>query len=931
MPRSRRTAEDSATDSRKLARELFGLFLLFWGLFVLLSLVSHHQTDPSLNHVVSGSVTVHNKAGLFGAFLSGLLADIFGLAAFVWPLFFIAWGAGCITSLITLPWWRWLGFILLATCLLSLGTAWNLGFGDVRGGGMLGRLLHAWGTRLFSPAGASLIWLFVLFISLELSFGIPWLELMRKIWRFLHSATEAYRVSPARLVERLREALPSVPSLKGLPRLPLPHLPLPGPRRSSGEEMPDLIIELKEEDKHDDTPPATDMFGRLPGQTDAPQQTQNGPGFLFREGPVARIEYPEDPSFLLDEDDEPPYVSIKTRAEDPVSLQEEAFPLPAARMPEHPVARQPEPLPEHLPDPLETLEEMDAFSAKKLLEKQDDFSHIPSWGATDSTPQVNAPHTETPRPATPQIREPQAPTPVVAAPVAPPAAPVVAAPPPAASVISTVPAASMTSGTPRKIKPKLPSLDLLSPHAPTPGAPPSHEVLTAKGESLMACLADFNIQCEMIRITPGPVISMFEILPPRGVKVERILGLSNNLAMALKAVAVRIQAPVPGSNTVGVEIPNETRANVNFRELLQDQSFNNADAPLTMAIGQDIGGHPFMADLARMPHLLVGGATGAGKSVFLNSVLLSLLYKCTPDEVRLLLVDPKRIELAVYADLPHLVHPVVTETELAKNALAWAVHEMDNRYLAMKRLGVRNISGFNTKLAEYGDTLPAALEDLHRLPYLVIIVDELADLMMTAGKEIEAHIVRLAQLARAAGIHLIVATQRPSVDVVTGLIKANFPCRISFQVASKHDARTILDAIGAEHLLGRGDMLFKHSGGNLQRMHGAFVSDEEVVAVVDYWKKQMPPNYEVDFTEWGNESDSPVNMPAGSDSNGEDELYGEVVAFVLEKGNVSISLIQRQFRIGFNKAARFVEQMERDGIISPGDRQNKARQVNRGG
>ena len=929
MPRSRRTTEDSATDSRKLARELFGLFLLFWGLFVLLSLVSHHQTDPSLNHVVSGSVTVHNKAGLFGAFLSGLLADIFGLAAFVWPLFFIAWGAGCITSLITLPWWRWLGFILLAICLLSLGTAWNLGFGDVRGGGMLGRLLHAWGTRLFSPAGASLIWLFVLFISLELSFGIPWLELMRKIWRLLHSAAEAYRVSPARLAERLREALPAVPSLKSLPRLPLPHLPLPGPRRSPGEEMPDLIIDLREEDKHDDTPPAADMFGRLPGQADAPQQPVST-GFLFREGPVAERDYPEDPDFLLGEEDEPPYVSTSAQTKEFAHVPEDAFPQAAPRMPERPAERQPDPLDAPLPDPLDTLEEIDAFSVKKLLKKEDDFSHIPSWGAPDTTPHPEAPHVETPRYETPLLKE--APAPVAAAPVA--SLAPVSATAHATPAISATPAAPVTpaaSVTPRKVKPKLPGLDLLAPHKPTPGAPPSREVLASKAERLMACLADFGVKGEMACITPGPVISMFEIRLAPGVKVERILQLSNNLAMALKAVSVRIQAPVPGSDTVGVEIPNETRAIINFRELLQDQSFSRSDAPLTMGIGQDIGGHPFTADLARMPHLLVGGATGAGKSVFLNSVLLSLLYKCTPDEVRLLLVDPKRIELAVYADLPHLVHPVVTETELAKNALAWAVHEMDNRYRAMARLEVRTINSFNAKLAGYGDALPAKFEDLQRFPYLVIIVDELADLMMTAGKEIEAHIVRLAQLARAAGIHLIVATQRPSVDVVTGLIKANFPCRIAFQVASKHDARTILDAVGAEHLLGWGDMLFKPSGGKLQRMHGAFVSDEDVVSVVDYWKKQMPPTYEVDFAEWGNETDTVTSAPAGSDSNGEDELYGEVVAFVLEKGNVSISLIQRQFRIGFNKAARFVEQMERDGIITPGDRQNKARQVNRGG
>ncbi len=872
--------------------------MLFWGLLVLLSLVTYDQADPSLNHVVSSSVAVKNGAGLFGAFLSGLLVDIFGFAAFVWPLFFLAWGAGCVTTLVKLPWWRWLGFLLLATCLLSLGTAWNLGFGDVRGGGMLGRILHGWGTRLFSPAGSSLIWLFVLFISLELSFGIPWLELMRKLTRFVREAAEAYRISPASLRERLHAALPSSTFLRGIRGLP--HLSLPGPRRAPNERLPDLIIDL--DTIMDDAPetgpeaaPTPDMFGRLPGQElpgqDAtPPPSRETPGnFVFREGPIASVEYPEE------------------------SFEEETFNFDVEEPePSAPVENRQAPLADPFPDGVP--EEVDAAAARDLLQAgEDDLTYQPSWAASEPPTPPSAP---TPPPAP----TPPAPAPVAASPQASGVAPAPTA----------APAAVVRPEQPRRARPTLPSLDLLSRHEPVPGAPPSREVLAAKGERLMACLADFGIQGEMAYITPGPVISMFEIRPAPGVKVSRILNLSDDLAMALKAVAVRIQAPVPGSDTVGVEIPNEARAIINFRELLQDPSFSRAEAPLTMAVGQDIGGHPFTADLARMPHLLVGGATGAGKSVFLNSVLLSFLYKCTPEEVRLLLVDPKRIELAVYADLPHLVHPVVTETELAKNALAWAVHEMDQRYDAMARLGVRNISGFNKKLAEYGGSPPPGLDDLRPLPFLVIIIDELSDLMMTAGKEIEAHIVRLAQLARAAGIHLIVATQRPSVDVVTGLIKANFPCRISFQVSSRHDSRTILDAIGAEHLLGRGDMLFKPSGGKLQRMHGAFVSDEEVGAVVEYWKKQMAPNYEIDFAEWGNDSNNPLILPGGAESNGEDALYGEVINFVREQGKVSISLIQRRFRIGFNKAARYVEQMEQDGIIQPGDRQNKARQVNRG-
>jgi S-DNA-T family DNA segregation ATPase FtsK/SpoIIIE len=308
--------------------------------------------------------------------------------------------------------------------------------------------------------------------------------------------------------------------------------------------------------------------------------------------------------------------------------------------------------------------------------------------------------------------------------------------------------------------------------------------------------------------------------------------------------------------------------------------------------------------------------------VGINSIILSLIYKARPHEVKLLLVDPKRVEMAVYADLPHLVHPVVTEMALAKSALEWAVAEMERRYNAIAKASVRNIMDYNVKVAAFGDNPPPGMEDLTFLPYLVIIIDELADLMLVGAKEVETSIVRLAQLARAAGIHLILATQRPSVDVVTGLIKANFPCRIAFQVTSKHDSRTILDTVGAEHLLGKGDMLFKPAGGKFQRMHSPFVSDKSVSAVVDYWRSRQEPDYRIDFTDWSADGGGSFSAGGGSNSGGDislDPLYNEAVEFVRLQGKASISLIQRKFRIGFNKAARFVEQMEQDGIIGPAD------------
>ena len=512
-----------------------------------------------------------------------------------------------------------------------------------------------------------------------------------------------------------------------------------------------------------------------------------------------------------------------------------------------------------------------------------------------------------------------------ASPAAPHAAPAAKEPQPAAPQVQAAEPAKkagalsglLASVKGRKAGIPLPGLDLLSPPE-KPVANSSREDREARGKALIACLKDFDIQGELVHVTPGPVVTMFEVRPAPGIRVSRIANLSDDLALALKAVAVRIQAPIPGTDTVGIEIPNENRETVNFRELAASEAFRKGCGPLTMILGKDIAGKPFMADLTRMPHLLVAGATGAGKSVCLNGILISLLYRTQPKDMQLLLVDPKRIEMAVYADEPHLVHPVVTEMNEAKNALDWAVHEMDRRYEAMARLGVRNVAGFNQKLEAYKNDLPPDFADLEPLPYLVIVIDELADLMMTAAREVETSIVRLAQLARAAGIHMILATQRPSVDVVTGLIKANFPCRISFQVTSKHDSRTILDQVGAEHLLGRGDMLYKPSGGRLQRLHGPFLSDEDVQSVVAHWKRQLSPSYKVDFAQWGLDSVSGGSGGSGGDA-AQDPLYGEVQAFVSEQGRASISLVQRRFKIGFNRAARLVEQLEHDGIIGPAD------------
>ena len=484
---------------------------------------------------------------------------------------------------------------------------------------------------------------------------------------------------------------------------------------------------------------------------------------------------------------------------------------------------------------------------------------------------------------------------------------------------------------------KLPPLELLD--------PPAHEQISIDKETLHANslilqkkLEDFGVEGEVVAVRPGPVITMYEFKPAAGVKVRRIVMLSDDLAMALRAVSVRILAPIPGESVVGIEIPNARRETVYLREVLESESYRAADSKITLALGKDIGGVPFATDLAKMPHLLIAGATGTGKSVSINAMILSLLFKSSPQDVKFIMVDPKMLELTVYEDIPHQLVPVVTDPKKAAAALFWAMDEMDRRYRLMKEKAVRNIDGYNRVIekepwhkkdmiqltdeepmeepAVIGGRLSKDAPLVHgHLPRIVIVIDELADLMMTVGRDIEEYITRLAQKARAAGIHLILATQRPSVDVITGLIKANFPARISFQVTSRIDSRTILDSMGSEKLLGNGDMLFMPPGtARLTRIHGAFVSDDEVRRVMKFIKQQGRPNYRTDILE----AKKDIEAAAAADEE-YDEMYDQAVAIVTETRQASISMIQRRLRVGYNRAARMVEVMERDGVIGPAD------------
>lgn len=487
---------------------------------------------------------------------------------------------------------------------------------------------------------------------------------------------------------------------------------------------------------------------------------------------------------------------------------------------------------------------------------------------------------------------------------------------------------------------RLPELAFLTEAKKTTGGQLPQEALEQNARLLEGVLDDFGVRGDIVNVRPGPVVTLYELEPAPGIKSSRVIGLADDIARSMSSVSARV-AVVSGRNAIGIELPNSKRETVYLRELLSSVDFENSKHRLTIALGKTIGGEPVIVDLTRMPHLLVAGTTGSGKSVAINTFILSLLYKLTPDECRMIMIDPKMLELSVYDGIPHLLTPVVTDPKKAVVALKWAVKEMEDRYKKMSKLGVRNIDGFNARVSESkakGEAIyrtvqtgfdPASGEavyereemDLSPLPYIVVIVDEMADLMMVAGKDIEGAIQRLAQMARAAGIHLIMATQRPSVDVITGTIKANFPTRISFQVTSKIDSRTILGEQGAEQLLGQGDMLYMAGGGRISRVHGPFVSDAEVEKIVAHLKSQGQPCYLESITE-DSEEENAFDV-SGRMSEDSSDLFDKAVAVVLRDGKCSTSYIQRRLSIGYNKAASLVEKMEEDGIVGPANHAGK--------
>ncbi|MGQ7794389.1 DNA translocase FtsK 4TM domain-containing protein [Faunimonas sp. B44] len=529
---------------------------------------------------------------------------------------------------------------------------------------------------------------------------------------------------------------------------------------------------------------------------------------------------------------------------------------------------------------------------------------------------------------------------------------IVAAPParrqaPARVPPPAPPVAAAPRSAPRMVQPKaaggieLPPLDLLTPPDTRQRTLVDHAALEQDAHLLEGVLEDFGVRGEIINVRPGPVVTLYELEPAPGIKSSRVIGLADDIARSMSAIAARV-AVVPGRNVIGIELPNATRETVYLRELLAAKDFEGSKAKLALALGKTIGGEAVIADLARMPHLLVAGTTGSGKSVSINTMILSLVYRMTPEQCRLIMIDPKMLELSVYDGIPHLLTPVVTDPKKAVVALKWTVREMEDRYRKMSKLGVRNIDGFNQRVSlalkkgevitrtiqtgfdqETGEPLFETEElDLEPMPYIVVVIDEMADLMMVAGKEIEGAVQRLAQMARAAGIHVIMATQRPSVDVITGTIKANFPTRISFQVTSKIDSRTILGEQGAEQLLGQGDMLYMAGGGRIQRVHGPFVSDEEVEDIVAHLKSQGAPDYLDAVTDEDEAAEGSMeSFTSGLEDSG--DLYDKAVAVVLRDRKASTSYIQRRLSIGYNRAASLVERMEKEGLVGPANHAGK--------
>ncbi|MFC3127035.1 DNA translocase FtsK [Pseudoroseomonas globiformis] len=891
-PRSRPAAGDSVAHRfaspavlamlRRRSAELLGLVLALAGLALLVALASHNPADPSLNSATTAPPT--NLAGPAGAIASDLLLQTFGWAALLPVGALLGWAWRLATHRGLSPFAGRLAAVLAAVPMLGAAMALAplpAGLPASTGaGGAIGRMIataiEGLGTAALGPFGTVISQVAIVAAAGSLSFAALAVPLVawRQAGRVAGGAARGGASMTSQLfASRRQEAQPPHDRWREEPDLPEDEAGpsvatrLAAPFRAVGGAVGDAVGGL---------------FGRR-SEAPSPQLAA-----MLRAADEAAAEAPEHRR-----ERRAPSLSAPVRRGAAAPFVPDSKDAGAAPAPAEPrSARKDDP------------------------EDEDDFLDLP--------------------PAPPVRREPP--------PARPPQMEETSRAGQAARLLDRVIPRAAKQAPPREPSQfQLPPLELLTAAPARRAAGPSAEALQENARQLETVLEDYGVRGRIVEIRPGPVVTLYELEPAPGTKSSRVIGLADDIARSMSVVAVRI-ATVPGRNVIGIELPNDKREMVFFSEMMTAEDWARHNGKLPLALGKDIGGAPVIADLARMPHLLIAGTTGSGKSVGINTMILSLLYRFSPDECRFIMIDPKMLELSVYDRIPHLLAPVVTEPTKAIGALKWTVREMERRYRAMSQLGVRNIGGYNEKVqaaSVRGEVLtrrvqtgfdpetgrpvfedqPLALEPL---PMIVVVIDEMADLMIVAGKEIEAAVQRLAQMARAAGIHVIMATQRPSVDVITGTIKANFPTRISFQVTSKIDSRTILGEMGAEQLLGQGDMLHMAGGGRVSRVHGPFVSDAEVEKVVDWLREQGEPAYIEEVTESDEEEggDSGLSGIAGA-SDGEKGLFDQAVALVTREGKASTSFIQRHLSIGYNRAAKLIEQMEKEGIVGPANHVGK--------
>lgn len=897
-------------------RELLGIALLMLGLAFILALGSYSPHDPGW--MVATEEPAENMLGRLGASLASTLIIIIGLGAWAIPAILVLWGGRFVLHR---GGERALGrvvFAVIAVALASVygatlvpGTAWphSFGLGGLFGDTVLGALLGVvpggagFALKLMSLCAFAACIAMLLYVT-----GFDVAEL-KAIWRFLlvgsimgYSALRAAAGSGARgavrgamhLQDRARSRMASEPPLTPAPmgrRLPVASSAAMAPEPLRANTAWNAPASLRAEPRH--FAPAELPKEKL--------------GFLAR---MRRVVDPEpelvEPELASWTADQPSEDRIKARISDVIRNRVQRSPEPvrfdAARV-EPPVMR-PRVAPVAEPEPV------------LLDDWQDEDDNMFAADAAWEDDEVLAPLRADPIDRRPVVQH------------------ATRKPAPSRQALAeTQPALRFDDAQPVY---ELPPLTLLSNPVTIQRTQLSNEALEENARMLESVLDDYGVKGEITSVRPGPVVTMYELEPAPGLKASRVIGLADDIARSMSALSARVST-VPGRTVIGIELPNAVREKVVLKEILSARDFGDSQMRLPLALGKDIGGDPIVANLAKMPHLLIAGTTGSGKSVAINTMILSLLYKLSPEECRMIMIDPKMLELSVYDGIPHLLSPVVTDPKKAVVALKWVVGEMEERYRKMSKMGVRNIEGYNGRVREalskgemFKRTIQTGFDEETgdpifetdefqpvTIPYIVVIVDEMADLMMVAGKEIEACIQRLAQMARASGIHLIMATQRPSVDVITGTIKANFPTRISFQVTSKIDSRTILGEQGAEQLLGMGDMLYMGNGSKITRIHGPFVSDEEVEEIVNHLKSYGPPVYMSGVVESvDDERDNEIDTVLGLNSEGDDTLYDQAVAIVAKDRKCSTSYIQRKLGIGYNKAARLVEQMEDQGVVT---------------